>query len=297
MKLFQILSAEIVSGFIFGAQRSFQNSESAKECWSCHEKSFEDCWLKGELKSVSCFLKKHSWQACSQCLAGACTIDVQYRAKDVQIVQAGCSSLNTCVANVKQNFASFRGEIVSLANPDLHQCKIFSENIEQLNSVCRTCCTDSKCNHGWQPTEFQEWRNIDTDAIVDPFSDPFSIDMSIFKKEQKSPVKKTQVKVPQPTQKTVYANNGGRVLTKKVPRSQLSDRLKTSSQKSQDMRFSMNVDKSGRVMQNYRGIETLQKKPRRTDIRQKLSTEAPKLEVASKPKVAAKSPIQKTLPR
>jgi hypothetical protein len=282
MKLFQILSAEIVSGFIFGAQRSFQNSESAKECLSCHEKSFEDCWLKGELKS---------------CLAGACTIDVQYRAKDVRIVQAGCSSLNTCVANVKQNFASFRGEIVSLANPDLHQCKIFSENIEQLNSVCRTCCTDSKCNHGWMPTEFQEWRNIDTDEIVDPFSDPFSIDMSIFKKEQKSPMKKTQVQVPQPTQKTVHANNGGRVLTKKVPRSQLSDRLKTSSQKSQDMRFSLNVDKSGRVMQNYRGIETLQKKHRRTDVRQKISTKVPKVEIASKSKVATKSPIRKTLPR
>jgi hypothetical protein len=147
------------------------------------------------------------------------------------------------------------------------------------------------------PTEFQEWRNIDTDEIVDPFSDPFSIDMSIFKKEQKSPMKKTQVQVPQPTQKTVHANNGGRVLTKKVPRSQLSDRLKTSSQKSQDMRFSLNVDKSGRVMQNYRGIETLQKKHRRTDVRQKISTKVPKVEIASKSKVATKSPIRKTLPR
>jgi len=147
------------------------------------------------------------------------------------------------------------------------------------------------------PTEFQEWRNIDTDEIVDPFSDPFSIDMSIFKKEQKSPMKKTQVQLPQPTQKTVHANNGGRVLTKKVPRSQLSDRLKTSSQKSQDMRFSLNVDKSGRVMQNYRGIETLQKKHRRTDVRQKISTKVPKVEIASKSKVATKSPIRKTLPR
>ncbi|CBY08976.1 unnamed protein product [Oikopleura dioica] len=280
MKLFQILSAEIVSGFIFGAQRSFENSDLAKECWSCHEKSFEECWLKGELKS---------------CEAGACTIDVQYRAKAVQVVQAGCSSLNTCVANVKQNFGSFRGEISSLANPNLHQCKIFSQNIEQLNSVCRTCCTDSKCNHGWLPTEFHEWRNIDTNENVDPFSDPFSIDMSIFKKEQKTPMKKTQVKVFQSTTKT--APNGGNGFTKKVPRSQLSDRLKTSSQKSQDMRFSLNVDKSGRVMQNYRGIKTLEKTPRRDQMRKISSTRAQKSQVAPKPKVAVKLPIKKTLPR
>ncbi|CAG5098953.1 Oidioi.mRNA.OKI2018_I69.XSR.g16119.t1.cds [Oikopleura dioica] len=283
MKLLQILSVDVVSGFFFGQQRASNSGDLSTECWICHEKSFDECWLSGELKS---------------CPTGACTMDVQFLAKEVQVVQAGCSSLNTCVANVKQNFASFRGEIVSLDNPNLHQCKIFSPSRATLNSVCRTCCTDSKCNHGWVPTDFEEWRNIDTKNFVDPFSSPFSIDFSIFHKENESPVKRTQVKVPERKPKSPKTHFGRTSTIVEGPKMQLRNRSKTTPQKSQDMRFSLNVDQNGRVRENYRGIETI-KKPaliRRAQMKTITTTKLPKT-MPSKKKTAAKVPIKKTLPR